>query len=384
MTADVVIAGVGMTRFTKQAERGHEGLAAEAVDAALRDAGVEAREIQASFCGSVAGGGAIGQRVLKRLGVTGAPIVNVENACASSSTALFEALAWIRGGLADVCLAMGVEILSPARGPLKASSPGSGSWVFETGLNLPAWYGLKASRHMATHGLRREELAAVVVKNRAAAAHNPFAHFQSPVTADEVLASPMVADPLTLYQCCPKVDGASAAIVCSADFARSRGIDAGAVGIRGFSLVSGTAVFTDSPPASDAAHRAAAQAYERAGLGPDDLDVVECHDAFSIGEILYTEALGLCAEGEGGRLAASGATALGGSGPTVNPSGGLLSRGHPLGASGIGQITELVWQLRGQAAGRQVEGARIAAAHTMGASEFELDANVCAVFILER
>ena len=172
--------------------------------------------------------------------------------------------------------------------------------------------------------------------------------------------------------------------MCSADFARSRGIDAGAVGIRGFALVSGTPVFTDSPAAEDAAHRAAAQAYERAGLGPEDLDVVECHDAFSIGEILYTEALGLCAEGEGGRLAASGATALGGSGPTVNPSGGLLSRGHPLGASGIGQLTELVWQLRGQARGRQVEGARIAAAHTMGASEFELDANVCAVFILER
>ena len=382
MAADVVIAGVGMTRFTKQAERGHEGLAAEAVDVALRDAGVEPREIQASFCGSVAGGGAIGQRVLKRMGVTGAPIINVENACASSSTALFEALAWIKAGLVDVALALGVEILSPARGPLKASSPGSGSWVFETGLNLPAWYGLKASRHMATHGLTRDELAAVVVKNRAAAANNPYAHFQSPVTAEEVLASPMVADPLTLYQCCPKVDGGSAAVVCSAEYARSRGLDA--VGIRGFALVSGTPVFNDAPAADDAAHRAAALAYERAGVGPDDLDVVECHDAFSIGEILYTEALGLCADGDGGRLAASGRTALGGSGPTVNPSGGLLSRGHPLGASGIGQITELVWQLRGQAKGRQVEGARIAAAHTMGASEFELDANVCAVFILER
>ena len=382
MKADVSIAGVGMTRFTKQAERGHEGLATEAVDTALRDAGVAARDVQVAFCGSVAGGAAIGQRVLKRIGVAGAPIVNVENACASSSTAVIEAIAWIKAGLADVALAMGVEILSPARGPLKASSPGSGSWVFETGLNLPAWYALKASRHMATYGLKPEELAAVVVKNRAAAAANPFAHFQSPVTAEEVLASPMVADPLTLYQCCPKVDGASAAVLCSSEYAKRHGLDA--VAIRGFSLVSGTAVFTDTPPAADAAHRAAAIAYERAGVGPEDLDVVECHDAFSIGEILYTEALVLCAEGEGGRLAASGATSLGGSGPTVNPSGGLLSRGHPLGASGIGQITELVWQLRGQAGARQVEQPRIAAAHTMGASEFELDANACAVVILER
>ena len=144
---DVGIAGVGMTRFTKQAERGHEGLATEAVDAALAHASVEARDVQASFCGSVAGGAAIGQRVLKRLGVTGAPIVNVENACASSSTALIEAIAWIKAGLCDVALAMGVEILSPAKGPLQPSSPGSGSWVFATGLNLPAWY---ASRRAGT------------------------------------------------------------------------------------------------------------------------------------------------------------------------------------------------------------------------------------------
>ena len=237
---------------------------------------------------------------------------------------------------------------------------------------------------MAEHGLTRDELASVVVKNRHAATLNPHAHFRSDVTAEEVLASPMIADPLTLYQCCPKVDGASAAIVCSADFAKARGL--APVWLRGFSLVSGTPVFTDDPatPEQGAAHRAAAIAFERAGIGPDDLDVVECHDAFSIGEILYTEALGLCPTGEGGRLAASGRTALGGPGPTVNPSGGLLSRGHPLGASGIGQITELVWHLRGEAGGRQVPGARTAAAHTMGGSEFELDANACAVFILQN
>jgi acetyl-CoA acetyltransferase len=254
--------------------------------------------------------------------------------------------------------------------------------VFDTGLTLPAWYALKASRHMSDHGLTREELAAVVVKSRRHASMNTLAHFRMPTTVEEVLASPVIADPLTLFQCCPKVDGASAAVVCSTDYARARGLDA--VLIRGAALVSGTPVFTDAPPSGDAAHRASRLAYERSGVGPEDLDVVECHDAFSIGEILYTEALGLCARGEGGRLVASGATSLGGRGPAVNPSGGLLSRGHPLGASGIGQVAELVWHLRGEAGERQVPGARMAAAHTMGGSEFELDANACAVLVLER
>lgn len=379
--ADAAIVGVGMTRFTKQADRGQEGLAGEAVRAALDDAGLRAADIEATFCGSVFGGVATGQRAVKDLGLGGSPIVNVENACASGPTALIEALAWIKAGFCDVALALGVELLSDVRGPLPAESPESGKWVFDTGLNLPGWYALKASKHMAQFGLTLEELASVSVKSRQFAAVNPYAHFRTETTVAEVLASPMIADPLTLLQCCPKVDGAAAAVVCSEEFARSRRSQS--VWIRGYALTSGTRVFTDRPIADDAAHRSSALAYERAGLGPDDLDVVECHDAFSIGEILYTEALGLCDDGAGGCYVASGATSPGGKGPIVNPSGGLLSRGHPLGASGLGQLTEVVWHLRGEAGDRQVDGARIGAVHTMGGSEFELDANACSVLILE-
>ena len=192
----------------------------------------------------------------------------------------------------------------------------------------------------------------------------------------------MIADPLTLLQCCPKADGAAAAILCTAEYAARVG--GKPVSIRGMALTSGTAVFTSGNGTQSAGRRAVTAAYAQAGVGPENLDVVECHDAFTIGEILYTEELGLCAAGKGGELAASGATSPGGNAPLVNPSGGLLAKGHPLGATGIAQIAELVWQLRGEAGPRQRPHARLAAALTMGAGEFELDANACTVFVLER
>ena len=375
--SDVAILGVGMTRFAKQAQRGYESLVAEAVHQAFEHANVRASEIQASFCGAAAAPPGIGQRVLKNIGLTGRPIVNVENACASGSTAIVEACAWLRAGLCDVALAVGVEILSEIRGPL----PTQDAWFFDTGLNLPGWYALQASRHMQQFGLTREQLAAVAVKNRRLAATNPRAYFQSPVTFEEVLGSRMIADPLTLLQCCPKADGAAAVILCTAGYAarcKSR-----PVWIRGMSLTSGMAVFTDGPRPVSAARRAALAAYEQAGVGPQDLDLVECHDAFTIGEILYTEELGLCDRGQGGELVLSGATSPGGGAAVVNVSGGLLAKGHPLGATGIAQIAELVWQLRGEAGPRQQPEARLAAALTMGAGEFELDANACTMLVLE-
>jgi acetyl-CoA acetyltransferase len=314
--------------------------------------------------------------------MAGIPIVNVENACASSSTALVEATAWIGAGMCDVALAFGVEIVSVQVGPLEVPDTGTGQWVFDTGLNLPAWYGLKASRHMAEHGLTREELAAVAVKSRRLAIDNPWAHFRSPVTAEDVLASPTVADPLTLFQCCPKTDGASAVVLCSAEFAAARGLDP--VWLRGLALVSGRPVFTDAADSEDATRRAARLAFEQAGVEPADVDVAECHDAFTIGEVLATEALGFCPEGDGGAWIATGATSPGGKGPVVNPSGGMLSRGHPIAASGLAQVAEVVAQLRGTCGPRQVPGARIGVVHTMGASEFELDANACVVQVLDQ
>ncbi|MBX9652342.1 thiolase family protein [bacterium] len=375
--SDVAILGVGMTRFAKQAHRGYESLVAEAVQQAFEHANVRASEIQASFCGAATAPPGTGQRVLKNIGVTGRPIVNVENACASGSTAIVEACAWLRAGICDVALAVGVEILSEIRGPL----PTQDAWFFDTGLNLPGWYALQASRHMQQFGLTREQLAAVAVKNRRLAAMNPRAYFQSPVTIEEVLSSRMIADPLTLLQCCPKADGAAAAILCTASYAAR--FNSRPVWIRGMSLTSGMAVFTDGPRPVSAARRAALAAYEQAGVGPQDLDLVECHDAFTIGEILYTEELGLCDRGQGGELVLSGATSPGGGAAVVNVSGGLLAKGHPLGATGIAQIAELVWQLRGEAGPRQQPGARLAAALTMGAGEFELDANACTMLVLE-
>ena len=239
--SDVAILGVGMTRFAKQAQRGYESLVAEAVRQAFEHANVRASDIQASFCGAAAAPPGIGQRVLKNIGVTGRPIVNVENACASGSTATVEACAWLRAGLCDVALAVGVEILSEIRGPL----PTQDAWFFDTGLNLPGWYALQASRHMQQYGLTREQLAAVAVKNRRLAATNPRAYFQSPVTVEEVLGSRMIADPLTLLQCCPKADGAAAVILGTVGYAAR--CSSRPVWIRGMSLTSGTAVFTDGP-----------------------------------------------------------------------------------------------------------------------------------------
>jgi acetyl-CoA acetyltransferase len=378
MSDDVAILGVGMTRFAAQAERGHDALVDEAVRQAAGHAALPLAEIQAAFCGTAVAPPGAGQRVLRSLGLAGRPIVNVENACASGSTAVVEACAWIRAGFCDVALAVGVEVLSHLRGPL----PTPESWYFQTGLNLPGWYALKAARHIHEHGLTREQLAAVAVKNRGLAAANPRAFFQTPVSLADVLGSRMIAEPLTLLQCCPKADGAAAAVLCSASFARRHG--GRPIWIRGLALASGGPVFTDGAATPSAAIRASQQAYAQAGIGPLDLDLLECHDAFTIGEILYVEELGLCGSGEGGDLVVSGATSPGGHLATVNPSGGLLAKGHPLGATGIAQIAELVWQLRGEAGPRQLEDPRWAGALTMGAGEFELEANACTTLILQR
>ncbi len=378
--SDVYIIGVGQTRFTRQSERGQQDMAEEAVTLALKDAGVQIADIEAVFSAAARQRGGNGQRCMKDMGLNGTPIVNVENACASGPTAAREAYAWIRAGLCDIALAFGTETLSSmGKGPLELPK---GQWMFDAGLTLPTWYAMQASRHMAEHGLKKEELASVSVKSRKLSQHNPFAHFRKEVSLEEVLASPLIADPLTLMQCCPKTDGSAAAVLVSEKAMRRIGAQGRAVRIRATALGSGVPVFTDKP-VMPTPRRVAIKALEMAGIGPEDLDVVEVHDAFTIGEILYTEALGLCAPGEGGQYAATGKSLPNSGYTAVNTSGGLLSRGHPLGASGLAQIGEIVTQLRGEAGARQCDGARIGAVHTMGANEFELDANVCSVFVLE-
>ncbi|MFN3591560.1 MAG: thiolase family protein, partial [Thermaurantiacus sp.] len=373
------VAGVGMTRFARQAARGHAALAHEAIGAALDDAGLCPADVDAVFCGCIAGGSGIGQHCVKDLGFAGVPVTNIENACASSSSALVEAAAWIGAGMADVALVFGVEILTGASGPLP---PPRSGWMFDTGLNLPGWYALQASSYMERYGATDADLAAVTVKSRSLAASNPRAHFREPTSIEAVLADPMIAEPLTRSMCCPRTDGAAAAILVSGRAARAQG--GKGILLAGFATGGGMPVFTDRAWPQTSAQRVASQALDRAGVGPGEVDVAEVHDAFAVGEWIYAEALGLLPPGTAAARTARGETMPNNGPVAVNPSGGLLSRGHPLGASGLAMVVEIVEQLQGRSGPRQVEEARVGVTLTMGANEFELDTNICVGLVFRR
>ncbi len=377
------VSGVGMTAFGRHTARSLSDLGREACIGALRDCGLPPSAIQAAYCGSAMGALAqgetgIGQSVLWELGIHGIPVVNVENACASGATALH--LAWrdVAWGIHNVVLAVGVDKAVMAKGSVL--KVGSSQLETQLGDLFPGLFALIAQKHMQAYGTTLEQMAQVSVKNHDNGALNPLAQFNKRVTIEQVLASPKIADPLTLYSCCPNSDGAAAAVVCSADWLRAHG--GSALRLAASVLSSG-----DYEPMRDLTFwgselRAVHQAYANAEIGPQDLDVVEVHDAFTISEIIHCEALGLCERGDGGRLVSSGATALGGRIP-VNPSGGLQARGHPPGASGLAQIFEIAMQLRGRAQGRQIAGARVGLAQIMGGSKGN-DAQACAVHVLVK
>jgi benzoylsuccinyl-CoA thiolase BbsB subunit len=350
-----------------------------AVVAAMADAGVSPGEINVAFCGSVYGGMGLGQRVLMDLGLLGIPIQNLENACASSAGAVVEATAWIRAGMADVALCFGLEQMShpapnaPSRGPLEVFA---GGWV--------TVYGMRANERVAGGDLSVAQLAQVAVKNRGNASLNDKAQFQKPITLEEVLQSRKICEPLTLLQCCPPSDGAAALVIMSEGAVNRHGLMDQAVRIAGIAMGSGKLIDGNNSPTPHLVTRVADQAYERAGLGPRDLQVCEVHDAFTIGEIQQTEYLGLCGPGEGGGYVESGRSAIGGGGVAVNPGGGLLSRGHPLGATGAAQIAEVVDQLRRRVGPRQVEGARVGLTSAAGGSLYNLEANASVVTILVK
>jgi len=363
--ASVAIVGVGMSHFGKHPERTLVDMAGEAALLALKDAGIKPSQVELCFFANglasrLFGDFTIGQNVFWEVGINRVPVVNVENACTSGSTALYLAYNAVAAGQAEVALAVGAEkMYVPEFGLINS---GQSELDTQLGLVAPASFALRAVRHMTEFGTTPEQLAQVAVKNRRHARHNPLAQFREPVTIEEVLSSPMIVDPLTRLQCCPIADGAAAAVVCSSNFARQLGR---AVNIEAVILCSGNYESPQNLTSWETDYRACNLAYEKAGIGPEDLDVVEVHDAFTISEILHYEALGLCKTGEGGKLVAEGYTELGGRWP-VNVSGGLLSRGHPVGATGIAQVCELVTQLRNEAEKRQVEGARIGLAHCMG------------------
>lgn len=377
--ASVKVAGIGITAFGKYPERSLVNMAAEAALLAIRDAGIKPSQVEACFFANglasrLFGDFTVGQNVFWELGINRVPVINVENACTSGSTALYLAYNLVAAGQAEIALVVGAEkMYVPEFGLIN-----SGQTELDTQLGLvaPASFALRAIRYMSEFGVTPEQLAQVAVKNRRHAQHNPLAQFREPLTAEEVLASPMIVDPLTRLQCCPIADGAAAVLVCSPPFARRM---ARAVNLEAIILCSGNYESPQDLTKWETDYRACGLVYEKAGIGPKDLDVVEVHDAFTISEILHYEALGLCKEGEGGKYVEEGHTKLGGHCP-VNVSGGLLSRGHPVGATGIAQACEIVTQLREEAGERQVEGAKVGLAHCMGGDKAG-DTKSCTVAI---
>jgi acetyl-CoA acetyltransferase len=364
---DVEIAGVGIHPFGRFEGTSVTAMGVAAVRAALAEANVRRGGFQAAFCGTAYSGVAAGHKVLGELALTGIPIVDIEAGCASGAAALQLAAGAIKAGQHDCVLVFGIEKMP--KGIIRSSffEP----WREEAGLAAtPAYFALRAQRLLREAELTKDDLARVVVKNRRHGVHNPNAMFRKEVTADEVLGSRLVCDPLHLFMLCSPNEGAAAVVLRRANGGGDGRVLLSSAVLRshlpGSVLGEATPMAgvddSDIPPPSTLA---AQDAYEEAGVGPEDVDVVECQDTDAARELLAWQELGLCAPGEQRKVLDAGDAALGGRRP-VNPSGGLLSKGEPLGASGLGQVVELVEQLRGTAGARQVEGARVGLAHTVG------------------
>ena len=376
---DVYVVGVGMTPFGKFPNRPYYDLGQEAVVAAVKDANVDKREIQAGYVGNVTAGMAPGQKVFKALGMTGMQIINVENACSSGQTALNLAYSAIASGQYDIAIAVGCENLTGGRTSGEALAPEQDDIEGILGAVMPGIYGMRAKKYMELYGATAEDLALVAVKNHKHSSMNPYAQFRNLVTVEEVLASRMIAEPFTLLQCCPIADGGAAAIVCS----KEKMLQLGAKGVKINASILVSGLFKNQPSdmtIPEITQRASRLAYEMASMGPEDIDMVECHDAFTIAEFLYYETLGFCRTGEAARFIRSGAAELGGK-HVFSIRGGLLCMGHPLGATGVAQTVEAVWQLRGQAGDRQIPGAKTAMIHITGGGVSGMDNAACGVHI---
>jgi len=374
----VYVQGTGMIRFDRYGDRSLEDMAAEAVFSALDDCGLAIHDMQALYTGCCFQANANpGQRILKYIGQTGIPCVNVANACATGATAFREGWMGIKAGVYDIVLVVGVEKM----GSGMIDAVGKPKTIYTEGImgssSMPAVFAEAGSVHAARYGTTFEQFAKVSVKNHQHSVLNPLARYQMETPLDEVMASEMIAYPNTKLMCSVNVDGAAAAVLVSEKKARELGMSR-AVKVRASTLVSDpyeehNLTMWDF---STLTRNAAAQAYEQAGLGPEDLDLVELHDCFATAEILHYENLGLCGDGEAGRLIDSGDVWAGGRIP-VNLSGGLLSKGHPIGATGVANIYEVVQHLRGEAGPRQCEGARLALTHVLGLG------SACSIHILE-
>jgi acetyl-CoA acyltransferase len=386
--SDVYVIGVDMLRFGRFPHRTVPNLGAEAALNALDDAGLTIRDIQALWCGNLYQASAmVGQRVLREIGMTGIPVVNVANACATGATAFREAWMSIKAGQFDLTLAVGVEQMG--KGLLgKGLAEGLGSAYFEPeGLigsdTTPAMFSLIGIEHARRYGTTFAQFAKVSVKNHHHATLNPKAMYRMETPLEQVMASEMIAYPNTKLMCSVNVDGAAAAVLASESAVRRLGIMDRAIRVRASAMSSDPFDQRDlaTTDFNMVTALGARTAYEQAGLGPEDMDLVELHDCFATAELVHYENLGLCAAGQAGAMVDSGDTELGGRIP-VNVSGGLLAKGHPLGATGLANIYEVVTQLRGEAGARQVEGARLGLTHVVGGAQYA--GSACAVHILEK
>lgn len=393
MSNKVVVAGVGMIPFTKPGQSDdYATMGANAAKAALADARIDYALVQQAYVGYVYGDSTSGQAAIYGVGLTGIPVINVNNNCSTGSTALFLARQAVESGAVECAIALGFEQMVP--GALKGAYTDRPSPMerfartmtavqgYEEGAPRAAqFFGGAGRDYMKEYDIKPETFGRISVKARQHAARNPFAVFRNTVTLEEVMASPAVFDPLTRLQCCPPTCGAAAAIVCSEAFAKKHGLDTRVI-IKAQSMTTDrNSTFDEGDMRKvvgfDMTRAAAQQVYETAGVGPEDIQVVELHDCFTANELITYEGLGLTPAGTAEKFILDGDNTYGGR-VVTNPSGGLLSKGHPLGATGLAQCTELVWQLRGEAQERQVEGARHALQHNLGLG------GACVVTLYER
>ena len=377
---DAYVVGVDMIKFGRFPEQTVPQLGSQAALLALDDCGLAIQDMQALYCGNLGqASGMVGQRILQEIGQTGIPVVNVSNACATGATAFREAWTAVKAELYDLVLAVGVEQMG--KGLLGGGGGGGG--ISKEGLlgsgTMPSVFAEAGMEHSRKHGTTFEQFAKVSVKNHHHSTMNPKAMYQIETPLETVMNAEMISYPNTKLMCSVNVDGSAAAVIASEQKARELGLLDRAVKVRASVLTSDPWQERDlvMPDVNTCTRRAAAAAYEMAGLGPNDIDLVELHDCFATAEILHYENLGLCADGEAGRLVDDGEVELGGRVP-VNVSGGLLSKGHPLGATGIANIYEVSTHLRGEAGRRQVEGARIGLTHVIGLG------SACGIHILEK
>ena len=382
MGRKVFVIGVGMTKFEKPGSKGwdYPDMAKEAGTKAFEDAGISFDKVEQAAVGYCYGDSTCGQRAVYSLGMTGIPIYNVNNNCATGSTALFMAKQFVESGIADCALALGFEKMEKGSLGVKfqdRTNPMDKHFQamvdvrgFAQAPAAPQFFGNAGREHMDRYGTTAEQFAKIGYKNHKHSVNNPYSQFQDEYTLEQIMNAPMVYEPLTKLQCCPTSDGAGAAILVSEDFVRKHNLQAKAVEILGMAMTTDFPSTFDEKSCiklvgSDMTRKAAQKVYQQSGLGPENVDVVELHDCFSCNEMITYEALGLCPEGKGGAFVDSGANTYGGK-VVVNPSGGLISKGHPLGATGLAQCAELNWQLRGEADKRQVTDAKVALQHNLG------------------